>query len=120
MHKRYDLLDTIRAYHETGKEPPDPQLKIAGSDRFEKILEEMQWYYKLKDLETGSIFSELFDRLYISKAPIISYDKIAYSIGITTRTLDRYRIQFNDFFIKLNKFESIGRRIQSDRSCQIG
>ena len=103
MVKRYDLLDKVKEWRENGTESVDPNWDGMKLERAGEILDVMLWYCVIRDSQPGSVFSKTFERLYISKEPIVSYDAVAYELGLSTRTLDRHRHEFNDLFIYLSK-----------------
>jgi len=105
MSKRYDLLDELKECFDKCSELQNCELDWVG-----ELLDEMRWYYKRKDLDLDTGFAVLFERLYAKNtndgnaAPIV-YDDIAHEFGMTTRTLDRRRRNFDKYFLKLILFE---------------
>ena len=101
MPKRYELLDELKRCLENNTKPDNPECEGMGLTQIRDLFKEMKWYYKRKDLDLDTnTYYRLFTALY-EENRIVVFDEIAYEFGMTTRTLDRRRLQFNEYFIKL-------------------
>lgn len=96
MHKRSDFIEYLKENINI------PQCR--------ELMDKMYEYYKIRDLDDGSIYSEIYYALYFENHQ--TYDEISALFYIPLCTLDRYRIRFNNLALLLASNE-LKSRFQS-------
>ncbi len=79
MHKRTDFIDIVK------ENSDDPQCR--------QLLDELYQYYKMSDIDTGGMQSEIFNALYNEKHNTL--DEITEHYFVSIDTIRRSRIRFN-------------------------
>lgn len=101
MHKRIDFIDVVKQYaHE-------PQCR--------KLLDELYYYYKMSDIDTGGMNGELFNALYNEDHK--TFDEITECCYVSIDTIRRCRIRFNRMAITLASDE-LKRRFNIEKTAE--
>lgn len=79
MHKRTDFIDIVKQNED------DPQCR--------QLLDNLYEYYKILDIDTGGMHSEIFNALYNEDHK--TYDEITECYFVSIDTIRRCRIRFN-------------------------
>ncbi len=67
---------------------------------FEKITIILQRYYKIYDMDNGTIHSQVFAMLYLSQK-YYSYRTICEKLNISKNTLIRYIVKYDELALKI-------------------
>lgn len=76
------------------------ELRNNNSAVFEKAVNIMQRYYKIYDLDNGTIHFKVFTMLYASNQHY-TYNTVCEKLGLSQNTLKRYKAKYDQVAIKI-------------------